>query len=98
MSALPEDADCLIDNFIRLEFPGDEFGNDYCSPPDFELSEISLKLEAANNLCTEDFSAYIGPATLLFYQVFEAESCWTSLCNQEERRSASRRVSLHGGV
>jgi hypothetical protein len=85
MSDLPEDANCLIDNFIRLEFPGDEFGNDYCStPPNLELPDITEKLEAANNLCTEDFSAHMGAATFLFFQVFEADSCWSSLCNQEE--------------
>jgi len=81
--AVPENADCLFDNFVTLQFPGQDFG-DSCSPPTVSPSEIATNLRAANALCTDDLSDFIGTATFLIFQVFEAESCWSSLCSPDD--------------
>jgi hypothetical protein len=80
---IPENADCLFDNFIRQQFPGPTFG-DVCSAPDIDLDDIAFKLQAANFLCPDDFSDFIDTAAAMVVQVFEAESCWASLCDQDD--------------
>jgi hypothetical protein len=80
---VPEDSECLFDNFVALQFPGNEFG-DFCSPPAVSESQLLANFQAANDLCMDDFTNYLGSATSFVFQVFAAESCWTSLCNDEQ--------------
>ena len=80
---IPENAGCLFDNFVRQQFPLQTFG-DICSPPDVDLNDITIKLQAANFLCPDDFSDFIETAATMVMQVYEAESCWTNLCNQDD--------------
>ena len=80
---VPQDSECLFDNFVALQFPGDEFGGS-CSPPTVSESQVLTTLQAANDLCMDDFTDYLDSAASLVLQVFAAESCWTSLCNDEQ--------------
>jgi hypothetical protein len=80
---VPEDSECLFDNFVALQFPGNEF-RDLCSPPAVSESQVLANFQAANALCMDDFTDYLGSATSFVLQVFAAESCWTSLCNDEQ--------------
>jgi hypothetical protein len=79
---VPEGSECLFDNFVALQFPGNEFG-DSCSPPSVSESQVLANFQAANDLCMENFTEYLGSATAFVFQVFAAESCWTGLCNDE---------------
>jgi len=75
---VPEGSECLFDNFVALQFPGNEFG-DSCSPPSVSESQVLANFQAANDLCMENFTEYLGSATAFVFQVFAAESCWTGL-------------------
>jgi hypothetical protein len=68
------DSECLLDNFVALQYPSDEFG-DSCSPPTVSQSQVLTILLAANDLCMDDFTDYLDSATSLVLQVFAAELC-----------------------
>lgn len=79
----PENADCLFENYVSIQFPGQEYG-DSCSPPNVTIEQITSNLEAAASQCPDDFSNFIETASVIVMKVYSAKACFEDLCEDED--------------